>query len=58
MKNIFNTYCSDCKKKIKILVAHKKLQHGCYTCNECIPKNSSSRNDIDEAYDTEYKCEY
>lgn len=53
MKEIFLTKCYECNKRIAILTEKEFHKHECYTCNDCVPKNSASRNGIDEAYETD-----
>ena len=54
--NLFYTKCKDCGKQI-ILDIPKKYQHlkkyNIFTCNKCVPENSSARNDIDESIFTD-----
>lgn len=52
-KQIFLTKCSHCKKRIAVLVEKEYFVHGVYSCNNCTPKNSSIRNGIDEAMETD-----
>lgn len=50
--NLFHTKCRDCGEQI-ILDIPKKYQHlrnsNIFTCNNCVPENSSARNNIDES---------
>lgn len=52
-KSIFLTKCGSCGKRIAVMVESDDKVHGGYTCNNCVPKNSSMRNGIDEAFETD-----
>lgn len=58
MKKIFLTKCYQCEKRIAVKVDKEKFKHGVYTCNDCVPKNYSSRNGIDEALETDLFDEF
>lgn len=53
MKEIFLTKCCKCGKRIAVKVDKKNFKHNVYTCNDCIFKNCSLRNGIDESLETD-----
>lgn len=58
MKKIFLTKCYQCGKRVAVKVNKKNFKHYIYTCNDCVPKNCSSRNGIDEALETDLFDEF
>lgn len=52
-KQIFLTKCAYCGKRIAVLVSPNNFAHGAYSCNGCVPKDTSLRNGIDEALETD-----
>ena len=63
-RTLFFTHCSHCGKRIIIYIGNRTEQekrklsiHGLYSCNACVPENSSARDDINEPYLTDISSE-
>lgn len=55
---LFYTNCNYCGKQIIVDIPEKYKHwknHGSFSCNDCVPENSSARNNFDESVFTDIR---